>query len=169
MLLHAVALRSLKATEALLKAGAWLQENLCKQTELHEAASKGLLEILEVFLGDSRMTQYMINKVDASGRSALCRYINYFSVVGTDDLGFTNRAAYGGYKECVRLLLENGANLAQVTFDDETVADMIFRNVAKPVAFVQEIFDSRVQINNSEDSCVSVGKTNRMELFCTKC
>lgn len=72
-LLHAVALKSLKATRLLLKAGAWIQENLCKQTELHEAASKGLLEILKLFLDDPRMTPHDINKIDSRGRSALHR------------------------------------------------------------------------------------------------
>lgn len=72
-MLHAVALKSLKATEALLKAGAWIQENLCKQTELHEAASKGLADILQVFLNDPRMTVQGINKTDDKGRNALYR------------------------------------------------------------------------------------------------
>lgn len=72
-LLHAVALKSLKATEMLLDAGAWISENFSKETELHEAASKGLRDILEIFLNDSRMTMQVINKVDERGRSALYR------------------------------------------------------------------------------------------------
>lgn len=75
-LLHAVALKSLKATKTLLNAGAWIQENLCKQTELHEAAAKGLRDILEVFLNDPRMTSRNLNKTDDRGRSALYKYIN---------------------------------------------------------------------------------------------
>lgn len=68
-----MALKSLKATEILLEAGAWITENLCKQTELHEAASKGLLDILELFLKDPRINLTDINKVDDRGRSPLNR------------------------------------------------------------------------------------------------
>lgn len=73
VLFHAVAIKNLKATKVLMKAGAWIQENLCKQTELHEAASKGLRDILETFLNDPRINVNDINRTDDRGRSSLYR------------------------------------------------------------------------------------------------
>lgn len=60
------------------------------------------------------------------------------------------------------MLIRKGANLAQVTSNGETTADVIFRNLAKPEDFLNEIFTSQVQLNGSNrcsaDFCVTVGK-----------
>lgn len=68
-----MALKSTKATEVLLKAGAWIREYQGGQTEIHEAAAKGLLDILELLLKDPRITPRDINKLDGRGRSAVYR------------------------------------------------------------------------------------------------
>lgn len=82
-------------------------------------------------------------------------------LLGNSHFSFS-RAAFGGYKECVRLLIQKGANLAQVTNNGETTIDTIFRNILKPEEFLNEIFNSQIQTNGSDkcntDFCVNVGK-----------
>lgn len=60
------------------------------------------------------------------------------------------------------MLIQKGANLAQVTTDGETTADAIFRNIAKPNELLNEIFNSQIQLSGSNkcsvEFCVIVGK-----------
>lgn len=39
--------------------------------------------------------------------------------------------------------------MGQVSFDGETIALLIFRNVAKPAEFVNQLLDSQVRVNGS--------------------
>lgn len=60
------------------------------------------------------------------------------------------------------MLIEKGANLAQITVDGEKTLDTIFRNLANPAEFLNEVLSSQVQANSYEkcntDFCITVGK-----------
>lgn len=124
-----------------MKAGAWLHEGPCHQTELHEAASKGLIEILEKFLDDTRITLGDINKPDAGNRTPVYR------------------AAYGGHKDCLKLLIERGGDLGHVTKTNETVMDAIFAHITKPAVFVRELLDERIIADDANDNNENFGIT----------
>ncbi|KAI4464135.1 transient receptor potential channel pyrexia [Holotrichia oblita] len=127
VLFHAVILKSTKATKCLLKAGAWITEGPCGDTELHEAAANNLVEILTYFLDDKRITFNYINKRDKCGRTP------------------AYRAAYSGFKECLKLLALKGADMTIITTTNkDSVLDIIFTRVDNPVQFLKEILDSGV-------------------------
>lgn len=117
-----------------MKAGAWLREGPCYQTELHEAASKGLIEILQKFLDDTRISLGDINKPDACNRTPVYR------------------AAYAGHKDCLKLLIERGGDLGHVTKTNETVMDAIFAHITKPAVFVRELLDERIIADDANDN-----------------
>ncbi|KAI4464137.1 transient receptor potential channel pyrexia [Holotrichia oblita] len=127
VLFHAVILKSTKATKCLLKAGAWITEGPCGDTELHEAAANNLVEILTYFLDDKRITFNYINKRDKCGRTP------------------AYRAAYSGFKECLKLLALKGADMTIITTTNkDSVLDIIFTRVDNPVQFLKEILDSGI-------------------------
>ncbi|XP_031338155.1 transient receptor potential channel pyrexia-like [Photinus pyralis] len=126
-LYHAVTFKSKHAVNTLLKAGAWLTIGSCYQTELHEAAANGSLDILETFFNDPRITVEDINKTDAYRRTPL------------------HRAALGGHKDCIKALLNRGGSLIGSTrLSKETVMDVIFAHIPRPADFIKEIFDSKI-------------------------
>ncbi|KAI4464127.1 transient receptor potential channel pyrexia [Holotrichia oblita] len=133
VLFHAVILKSTKATKCLLKAGAWITEGPCGDTELHEAAANNLVEILTYFLDDKRITFNYINKRDKCGRTP------------------AYRAAYSGFKECLKLLALKGADMTIITTTNkDSVLDIIFTRVDNPVQFLKEILDSGI-IKDKDD------------------
>lgn len=150
-LFHAVSLNSTKATKDLLKAGAWISEGLCKQTELHEAASNGLIEILQLILNDVRIKKEDINKEDACNRTPIYE------------------AAYGGHKECLKLLIEKGGDMGHVTKTNETVMDAIFAHISRPAVFVRELLDDRITTDSVEDNdenCnITLGRSSNINLL----
>lgn len=91
----------------------------------------------------------------------LCTGNRFFPVTLPNVSVLAQRAAFGGYKECVLLLIQRGANLAHTTIDGETVADMIFGNIAKPNEFINEILNAQIQVTDSEkcneNFCVTAG------------
>lgn len=137
-------MKSTKATDVLLKAGAWLVEGPCKQTELHEAAANGLLEILEMFLEDPRITVDDVNRSDGCGRTPLYR------------------AAHGGHRESLKALISKGGSLAHISKTKETVMDVIFARISRPSNFIKDLLDSRITGNDfkptDENYRVNLGK-----------
>lgn len=131
-LFHAVIFKSPKTVRMLLKAGAWLSEGPCGQSELHVAAAHCQLEILGMLLNDSRITPSDIRKSDSYGRSPLCR------------------AAQASSKECIKILIFHGASLSHTAKTKATVIDIIFARIARPSHFFTEIFDSRITGNDFE-------------------
>ncbi|KAF5271907.1 hypothetical protein FQR65_LT05054 [Abscondita terminalis] len=133
-LFHAVSLKSEKAVSILLKAGAWLTEGTNRQTELHDAASNGSIGIVEMILKDPKITINDINRSDEFGRSPL------------------HKAALGGHKDCIKIILKNGANLlGSQRSGKENILDVIFSRIAKPADFMKEIFDSRITVSTSHE------------------
>lgn len=143
-LFHAVAFKSTRSVAALLKAGAWLTLGPCHQTELHEAAANGLIDILEMFLEDPRVTLEDINMPDDYERTPLCR------------------AAHGGYKDCLRALINKGGSLAHVSQTKESVMDVIFARIGRPAIFIKDLLDSKITGNHfkstDEHYRVTLGK-----------
>lgn len=133
-LFQAVTLKSVKATEKILKAGGWISEGLGLQTELHEVCTNGSIEILEMLLGDPRITSSDINKADACNRTPMYK------------------AAQGGHKECLKLLIERGGDLGHLTKTNETLMDAIFAHISKPATFVRELLDERITASNIRDN-----------------
>lgn len=128
---HAAMLGSAEATEILLSNGAWPMYK-CKSsgsTPLHIVASTGSTETLMVLL--EAMLPHNIDTRDQINRTAL------------------HRAAYRGHRECVRALIEHGANLAATTKTGITVVDAIFAHIPRPLAFLTEILDSCVRTTNN--------------------
>nr|XP_012134968.1 PREDICTED: transient receptor potential channel pyrexia-like [Megachile rotundata] len=126
---YAASLGSPSATKILLDAGAWPLYR-CKSTgstPLHLAASMGSLETLSLLLENTPPDQVDVR--DNINRTPL------------------HRAAYQGHDECVRTLIEHGGNLAAETRTGVTVIDAIFANTSRPVAFLNDILDSRVCMN----------------------
>ncbi|GJQ77486.1 hypothetical protein Trydic_g20877 [Trypoxylus dichotomus] len=123
VLFHAVTLKSANATRCLLNAGAWITEGSCGETELHEAAANNQLEILKVFLEDKRMSLEYVNRRDKCGRTP------------------AYRAAYCGFKECLKLLILRGADMGSITTTKDSVLDITFSRVDQPVKFLKEILD----------------------------
>lgn len=148
VLFHAVTLNSRKATKDLLKAGAWISEGVCQQTELHEAAANGLIDVLQLILDDVRIRKEDINKVDIGNRTP------------------TFKAAYGGQKECLKLLIERGGDLGHVTKTNETVMDAIFAHISRPAVFVRELLDDRINTDNLQDNeenfCITLGTSSNI-------
>ncbi|KAK4887174.1 hypothetical protein RN001_003445 [Aquatica leii] len=128
-LFHAVTLKSKNAVNTLLKAGAWLTEGPSYQTELHEAASNGTIDIIEMFLNDPRITLSDINKCDRYGRSPL------------------HKAALGGHRECIKMFLKSGGNLLGCAqLGKENIIDVIFSRLARPADFLKEVLDSTITL-----------------------
>ncbi|RLU16292.1 hypothetical protein DMN91_012052 [Ooceraea biroi] len=129
---HAAMLGSAKATVILLSNGAWPMFK-CKSsgsTPLHIAASAGSIETLTALL--EAMQPHNIDTRDHLNRTAL------------------HKAAYQGHRECVRILVNHGCNLAAVTKTGVTVIDAIFAHIPRPLAFLTDILDSCVRtVNNS--------------------
>ncbi|KAK5643782.1 hypothetical protein RI129_007627 [Pyrocoelia pectoralis] len=160
-LYHAVILKSKHAVSTLLKAGAWLSIGSCYQTELHEAAANGSLDILEAFFNDPRITVADINKTDAYTRTPL------------------HRAALGGHKDCIKALLNGGGSLiGSMKLSKESVMDVIFAHIPRPADFVKEIFDSKItktSVRHQEGDSIKVtldfsvlaphGKEQQMEVL----
>lgn len=67
------------------------------------------------------------------------------------------------------MLIQNGANLAQISVDGETTVEAIFKNVAKPAEFFTEIFSTQINLSGSEkcgaDFCVTTGLIVEIILF----
>lgn len=125
-------MKSAKATQYLLNAGAWITEGPCGETELHEAAANNLLEILQILLSDKRITIQNINQKDRCDRTP------------------AYRAAYTGGKDCLKLLLLSGANLSSITATKESVLDTIFLRVQNPAEFLKDILDCGVMQDKEE-------------------
>ncbi|KAH0944398.1 hypothetical protein HN011_002966, partial [Eciton burchellii] len=127
---HAAMLGSAEATRILLSNGAWPMFK-CKSsgnTPLHIAASAGSIETLNALL---RMMQpHNIDIRDQLNRTAL------------------HMAAYQGHRDCVRILVNHGGNLATVTKTGVTVIDAIFAHIPRPLAFLTDILDSCVRTTN---------------------
>lgn len=58
-----------------------------------------------------------------------------------------HRAAYQGHRECVRLLVNYGGNLAAQTKTGVSVIDAIFTHVSRPLALITELLDAGVRPN----------------------
>nr|XP_031834394.1 transient receptor potential channel pyrexia-like isoform X1 [Nomia melanderi] len=56
--------------------------------------------------------------------------------------------ACGGYCKCAKVLINRGGNLAAQTDYGETVMDVIFTHILRPQIFLNDVFDSGVQILN---------------------
>ncbi|KRT84841.1 Ankyrin repeat-containing protein, partial [Oryctes borbonicus] len=138
-LFHAVTLKSANATRCLLSAGAWITEGSCGETELHEAAANNQLEILKVFLEDKRITPEYINKKDKCGRTP------------------AYRAAYCGFKDCLKLLIVNGADMGSITTTKDSVLDIIFSRVDQPVKFLKEILDCGITKDKEDKITLDFG------------
>ncbi|XP_070171397.1 transient receptor potential channel pyrexia [Polyergus mexicanus] len=128
---HAAMLDSAEATKILLSNGAWPMYKCksCRSTPLHIVASTGSTETLMILL--EAMLSHNIDTRDQINRTAL------------------HRAAYRGHRECVRVLIEHGANLAATTKTGITVINAIFAHIPRPLAFITEILDSCVRTTNN--------------------
>lgn len=131
-------MKSIKATQCLLTAGAWITNGPCDETELHEAAGNNLFEILQLFLEDKRITLENINKKDKCGRTP------------------AYRAAYSGFKDCLKLLILKGTDLGSVTATKESVLDTIFFRVQNPVVLLKDILDCGIR-KDKESGRITLG------------
>ncbi|XP_046750138.1 transient receptor potential channel pyrexia-like [Diprion similis] len=124
---HAVTLGSCKATKRLLEGGAWPTARCIGTgiTPLHIAASAGFHDILRILL--SYMDSSFVDVQDEIGRTPL------------------HAAAYQGHLTSIRVLVDNGGNLASETKTGVTVIDAIFENIARPITFITNILDSLVR------------------------
>lgn len=74
-----------------------------------------------------------------------------------DESGWTpgHKAAYAGSGECVRILLENGADLSARTKLGETVLAVIFKRIPRPINLITEILNKSITCNK-----VSINSTD---------
>ncbi|XP_063913650.1 transient receptor potential channel pyrexia-like [Zophobas morio] len=108
--------------ELLLRAGADVRQN----NLLHIAAEKGSEGILGLLLGDKRCTEDVINGRDRNGRTP----------------AFV--AAQHDREGCLKMLIAKGADLSRANFNKETVMEIIFENMTRPVQFMMDALDSSV-------------------------
>ncbi|XP_054280637.1 transient receptor potential channel pyrexia-like [Macrosteles quadrilineatus] len=132
-LYHAVALGSVRASQTLLEAGAL--DLSCShtfkraETVLHVAATGGSSTLVDLLLN--------------FGAS---KYVNWPNTVGCTPL---HKAAYGGFRECLILLMDKGGDISMISDGDMTVMDVIMSYIPRPINFLTDCLDSRINANNS--------------------
>lgn len=152
----AAALGNAPATKTLLHGGAWPLYR-CKSTgstPLHLAASTGSQETLSILLKsvppdhvDIQDNVSLINGASLSTVQSSLRTNDFIaSQINRTPL---HRASYQGHRECVRVLIDHGGNLAAETKSGVTVVDAIFAHIPRPVAFLDDILSSRVKTNSA--------------------
>ncbi|XP_072386530.1 transient receptor potential channel pyrexia-like isoform X2 [Diabrotica undecimpunctata] len=129
-LYNAVFYKREKSVEMLLKAGAWLRPSY--KNELHLLGESGGTKTLELILNDKRCTPEIINRPDDKGRTAL------------------HLAAQSSHKNCLRMLIEQGGDLAATDEDNDSVADIIFQQIVNPEIFITEILDDKICMKQLE-------------------
>ncbi|KAG8225541.1 hypothetical protein J437_LFUL002057, partial [Ladona fulva] len=139
-LLNAVYLESLPALQSLLDAGAdpgWSSENGGSSTAMHEAAARGRADLLKALICSTEnqdRRQELVNMKDAVDRTPL------------------HKAAYAGSRECVSLLLENGANLSLTSKAGISGMDAVMKSIPEPESFIDSLFNSCITCNSSSSS-----------------
>lgn len=140
MLCHAIPTKSTKVVETLLQAAASPEGAPIFQKALQE----GSMEILQVFLSDSK-TRSCINFVDQDGQTAI------------------TVAVLQGRRDCVKLLIANGADLGYTLPSKDTVINLIFEHLPRPADFIEELLDSRATVTGSgKKFSVNLGKLRRI-------
>ncbi|KAG5876875.1 hypothetical protein JTB14_021238 [Gonioctena quinquepunctata] len=129
-LYNAVFYKREESVEMLLKAGAWLRP--AYRNELHLISEMGGSNILLLILKDKRCTSEVINRPDEDGRTAL------------------HIAAQFYHKNCLRMLIQHGGDLAALNSEKESVADIIFEQIINPDKFITEILDRNIAMEQSE-------------------
>ncbi|XP_071445683.1 transient receptor potential channel pyrexia-like [Hetaerina americana] len=127
-LLTAVALRSVLAVGALLRAGAELMQRASGITVTHLAASSGSKVLLQFVLdpnsGNRELLLNQINDRDANGCTP------------------THHAAESGSHDCVELLIKLGANLSIKNNSGISVIEAILVLIPRPKSFLLSVLDS---------------------------
>nr|XP_023020874.1 transient receptor potential channel pyrexia-like [Leptinotarsa decemlineata] len=129
-LYNAVFYKRAESVEMLLKAGAWLRP--AYRNELHLIAEIGGSNILSLILNDKRCTPDIINCSDEEGRTAL------------------HIAAQFCHKNCLRMLIEHGGDLAVLNDEKESVADIIFEQIVNPEKFIRNILDRSIVMEQTD-------------------
>lgn len=108
-------------------------------TALHLASSEGHFEVVEALL-EHKSGRELMEARDSHGCTPLhlaCQY---------------------GRRECIRKLLLSGADLSARTKRKKTTAiSLLFSKVSQPIAFLEEILDSHIRINDfpfNDPQCV---------------
>lgn len=122
-LYHAVFYQRETSVRMLLEEGASIKQ---PKNLLHIAARNGGKGVLRLLLSDNRCTEDVINELDDVGRTAA--YI----------------AAQQEHKDCLKMLIAEGADLSRTLLGDETVMDVIFERITSPVEFLLEILNSTI-------------------------
>ena len=99
-------------------------------TALHVASSEGHFNVVETLLKHN------------SGREV---------VEARDDQGCTplHFACQHGHRECIKKLLLSGADLSAKTYRNKTTAiSLLLNKVFQPIAFLEEVLDAHIKIND---------------------
>lgn len=134
--LHLAALKGfVSCVEILLASGCYvheitLQHPYRKSTALHLAAMKGHSKVVEAIVKFDRNTLSTKNEDGWYPLHVAARFSN---------------------KDCVRIMLHNGADLGGTVLglngNKDTAIDVIENNLLNPIDFLNEIFDSCIQVN----------------------
>lgn len=136
LLWHAIPSKIKKIIETLVQAGASPEGAPIFQKTLQE----GTTEILQLFLSNSKTRSY-INCVDQDGQTPI------------------TVAVLQGRRDCVKLLIDNGADLGYTLPSKDTVINLIFEHLPRPADFIEELLDSRATVTGSgKKFLVNLGK-----------
>ncbi|KAJ8971001.1 hypothetical protein NQ317_012582 [Molorchus minor] len=125
-LYNAVFYKREESVKMLLAAGAWLRPSY--RNELHLLSEMGGSNILELILRDNRCTPEVINTPDKDGQTAL------------------HIAAQFYHRNCLKMLIKKGGNLAAVNNEGETVVDIIFEQFVNPEKIVNEWLNENIVV-----------------------
>ncbi|XP_039295044.1 transient receptor potential channel pyrexia isoform X1 [Nilaparvata lugens] len=142
-LFQSVKLGSVGATSLLLNAGAkasTIHEKTGKNI-LHMAAESSRPNVIEQLIKSHSEVRSFVNMPDRNGCTPL------------------HQAAYMSDKECLRMLINNGGDLAAETEEGFSVIYAIYQHIPRPREFLIELLDSKIICSNGKkksDPCSCV-------------
>ncbi|XP_018560868.1 transient receptor potential channel pyrexia-like [Anoplophora glabripennis] len=129
-LYNAVFYKRQESVRMLLQEGAWLAPTF--RNELHLLAELGGSNILEIILSDKRCTPDTVNLPDEKGWTPLHLAAQYY------------------HRNCLKMLIKHGGDLTVVNSEDDSVIDIIFREIIKPERIIKELLDEQILMKRTD-------------------
>ncbi|RZF41900.1 hypothetical protein LSTR_LSTR005668 [Laodelphax striatellus] len=147
-LFQSVKLGSVGATSLLLNAGAnasTIHEKSGKNI-LHMAAESGKPNVIQQLLNYQSDMRGFVNVADRNGNTPL------------------HQGAYLGDKDCLKILINNGGDLAAENEDGLSVIYTIYQHITRPREFLIELLDSKIICNEDKKKNGPCEVCDRVEL-----